>query len=253
MKSRANSSRRSSTCARAAPSPSARSRASSSSLPWPRSIVTVTISARYCSASHGMATDVSSPPEYARTMRFMSAYDLFQFQTASPVPLRQRFTKPSRRLPRARPRPRRGRRAESCRRPQSSRRPRPSAPDQSTRPAPAPARGRSAAPAAGRHARSLAASDATARRSWSAAGRARPFGPGPHIGAITRALDQPYLLEITGDRGLRRVECPAPGASARRISCDTTGSWSMTSRICPCLQDFINIQVEPDTIIQAHA
>src|SRR5690606_4566568 len=45
------------------------SRASSSSLPWPRSIVTVTISARYLSASHEMATDVSSPPEYARTIR----------------------------------------------------------------------------------------------------------------------------------------------------------------------------------------
>ena len=42
----------------------ARARApASSSLPWPRSSVTATTSAPSFSASHGMATDVSSPPE----------------------------------------------------------------------------------------------------------------------------------------------------------------------------------------------
>src|SRR5687768_375229 len=56
------------TCARLAPTASARSRTSSSSLPCPRSIVTAMISASKRSDSHGMATDVSRPPEYARTI-----------------------------------------------------------------------------------------------------------------------------------------------------------------------------------------
>ena len=51
MKSRANSSRTSMTCARTAPSASARSRTSASSRPWPRSSVTATTSAPYVSAS----------------------------------------------------------------------------------------------------------------------------------------------------------------------------------------------------------
>src|SRR5258706_8356365 len=69
MKSRANSSRRSRTWARVAPVASARSRIDSSSRPCPRSIVTAMISALYFSLSQGIATEVSSPPEYANTMR----------------------------------------------------------------------------------------------------------------------------------------------------------------------------------------
>src|SRR5258707_798615 len=71
MYSRANSSRTSSTCARVAPTASARSRTSVSSRLWPRSSVTAMTSPPYCSASHAIATDVSRPPEYARTMRSM--------------------------------------------------------------------------------------------------------------------------------------------------------------------------------------
>src|SRR4051812_41752136 len=59
------------TCARTAPMASARSRTLVRSSPWPRSRVTAMISAPYFSASHGMATDVSSPPEYARTIRLI--------------------------------------------------------------------------------------------------------------------------------------------------------------------------------------
>src|SRR5260221_8160661 len=76
MYSRANSSRTSSTCARAAPTASARSRTSVSSRPCPRSSVTAITSAPYCSASHAMAIDVSRPPEYARTIRSISTLPL---------------------------------------------------------------------------------------------------------------------------------------------------------------------------------
>ena len=48
---------------------SARSRTSASSRPCPRSSVTAMTSAPYFSASQAIATEVSSPPEYARTIR----------------------------------------------------------------------------------------------------------------------------------------------------------------------------------------
>ena len=54
---------------RTAPVAIARSRIWLSSRPCPRSSVTAMTSALYCSLSQGMATDVSSPPEYARTIR----------------------------------------------------------------------------------------------------------------------------------------------------------------------------------------
>src|SRR5882672_3409458 len=60
------------TCARIAPTASARSRTFVSSCPCPRSSVTAMISASYLSASQRIATEVSSPPEYARTIRFIS-------------------------------------------------------------------------------------------------------------------------------------------------------------------------------------
>src|SRR5258708_23481952 len=65
------SSGRSSPGERVAPTASARSRTSVSSRLWPRSSVTAMTSPPYCSASHAIATDVSRPPEYARTMRSM--------------------------------------------------------------------------------------------------------------------------------------------------------------------------------------
>ena len=65
MYSRANSSLPSSTCARVAPSASARSRTIGQLAPLPQVQVTAMISAPYRSASHGMAIEVSSPPEYA--------------------------------------------------------------------------------------------------------------------------------------------------------------------------------------------
>ena len=65
--SRANSSRASITCARDAPAESACDRISFMSPDCPRSIVTVTTSARCRSASHGMAAVDRAPPEYAST------------------------------------------------------------------------------------------------------------------------------------------------------------------------------------------
>src|SRR5215471_4150702 len=69
MKSAANSSRASSTCARTAPAASALSRTSSSGRPCPRSSVTVTTSAPQRSRSHGIATHVSNDPVNASTTR----------------------------------------------------------------------------------------------------------------------------------------------------------------------------------------
>src|SRR6266542_1934431 len=59
------------TCARTAPTASARSRTLVSSCPCPRSSVSVMISASCFSASQRIATEVSRPPEYARTIRRM--------------------------------------------------------------------------------------------------------------------------------------------------------------------------------------
>jgi len=70
--SSANSSRASTTMDSTAPQSSARWRTDSkSSPPWPRSRDTATTSPPVISARYGMATEVSSPPEYARTTRFV--------------------------------------------------------------------------------------------------------------------------------------------------------------------------------------
>src|SRR2546425_12421338 len=67
MKSRTNSSRRSTMCTMAAPVRSALSRTGSSSSPCPRSAQKATTSQRYCSMSQRRMTEVSRPPEYAST------------------------------------------------------------------------------------------------------------------------------------------------------------------------------------------
>src|SRR5262245_49202555 len=59
----------------------ARSRIWFSSRPCPRSSVTAITSALYFSFSHGIATDVSSPPEYARTI--LSIFTAFTPSEAS--------------------------------------------------------------------------------------------------------------------------------------------------------------------------
>src|SRR5437667_5902185 len=69
MKSRTNSSRRSTMWTVAAPVRSALSRTVSSSSPCPRSAQKATTSQRYRSMSQRRMTDVSRPPEYARTTR----------------------------------------------------------------------------------------------------------------------------------------------------------------------------------------
>ena len=66
----ANSSRASATYASTAPQSRARWRMTSrSSPPWPTSTATATTSRPVCSPIHPMATEVSRPPEYARTTR----------------------------------------------------------------------------------------------------------------------------------------------------------------------------------------
>src|SRR5260370_12578227 len=70
MKSRTNSSRRSTTWTADAPVRSAFSRIGTSSSPWPRSAQKATTSQPYRSISQRRITEVSSPPEYARTTRF---------------------------------------------------------------------------------------------------------------------------------------------------------------------------------------
>src|SRR5262249_52126016 len=71
-KSRTNVSRRSTMWTAAAPVRSALSRTGISSSPWPRSAQKATTSQRYFSMSQRRMTDVSSPPEYARTAFFTS-------------------------------------------------------------------------------------------------------------------------------------------------------------------------------------
>src|SRR5262245_49231024 len=73
MKSRTNSSRRSRTCTLRAPVRSALSRMGISSSPCPRSAQKATTSQRYRSISQRRMTDVSRPPEYARTTRLTDA------------------------------------------------------------------------------------------------------------------------------------------------------------------------------------
>ena len=70
--SSANSARASTTFASTAPAASARSRivSQSSSAPWPTSTASATTSAPHSSPIHRTATEVSRPPEYARTTRF---------------------------------------------------------------------------------------------------------------------------------------------------------------------------------------
>src|SRR5688500_19350437 len=67
MKSSTKASRRSTMCTELAPVLSALSRTGSSSSPCPRSAQKATTSHRYSSMSQRRITDVSRPPEYART------------------------------------------------------------------------------------------------------------------------------------------------------------------------------------------
>src|SRR5256885_14403259 len=67
MKSRTNVSRRSTMCTAPAPVFLALSRTGISSSPWPRSAQKATTSQRYFSISQRRITEVSRPPEYART------------------------------------------------------------------------------------------------------------------------------------------------------------------------------------------
>src|ERR1041384_6002227 len=67
MKSRTNSSRRSTMCTLDAPVRRALSRTGISSSPWARSAQNATTSQRYFSMSQRRITEVSRPPEYAST------------------------------------------------------------------------------------------------------------------------------------------------------------------------------------------
>src|SRR5438270_11534407 len=63
-----------------APAASARSRIWSQSPPWPTSTATAMTSTPSSSPSHRTATDVSSPPLYARTTRFAIALPFLSLQ-----------------------------------------------------------------------------------------------------------------------------------------------------------------------------
>ena len=71
--------------------------------------------------------------------------------------------------------------------------------------------------------------------------RGAPLAAGPDVGSIPGALDQPYLLEITGDRRLRRVDAPCWSRCRGAPPARRPGRWSMTSRIWAWRHCFITI------------
>src|SRR5258708_3663696 len=97
-KSRANSSRASTTMTSEAPQASPRARNRSSSTPWPTSTAIAITSAPYLSLSQPIATEVSSPPEYASTHRSVTSCSLrcvlfagHRLETPSHRPARNSF------------------------------------------------------------------------------------------------------------------------------------------------------------------
>src|SRR2546429_4836504 len=68
------------TSASTAPAASARLRMLSKSPPWPTSTARAMTSQPHSSPIHRTATDVSSPPEYARTTRAPTAAPLLRFE-----------------------------------------------------------------------------------------------------------------------------------------------------------------------------
>src|SRR5438270_12288155 len=72
------------TSASTAPAASARLRMLSKSPPWPTSTARAMTSQPHSSPIHRTATDVSSPPEYARTTRAPTTTPLLRFEPGHP-------------------------------------------------------------------------------------------------------------------------------------------------------------------------
>src|SRR2546423_12804928 len=72
------------TSASTAPAASARLRMVSKSPPWPTSTARAMTSQPHSSPIHRTATDVSSPPEYARTTRAPTTTPLLRFEPGHP-------------------------------------------------------------------------------------------------------------------------------------------------------------------------
>src|SRR4029453_17399749 len=183
-----------------------------SSLPCPRSIVTAMISALYFSAIHGIATDVSSPPEYAKTIRSITAPSAQFSSLRSP-------TCETLQTPRQRCRATRipcddENRIVALNRTNRLRQLRAINRLGKSRGLPSSGAKNDELLHAIRAAEELSCSALERRKS-----RFRvPFVfPGPSVRAVARALDQPQLFDVARDRCLRRVEAALTQTAAQLL------------------------------------